>query len=261
MMKNMIATFVAALAMMIGATAAQAGLTNVRPVTGDLSALKDALDSMANDGSYDVDIINDQMAQAIWEPTGGAVATTYVATVTWGFAGSTSVGLYSYADPSKKVDILNPVSNYSAGSQVIIQFIGNSVRTIDLDTLTIIDQEADFGHQFGLYMTTPDIGRGGNVTWYTEDSLNGGNAQILAYEATGEAVTIGGTNFNSDLFHHYFAFEGLANDGSLPFEEGNIDFNDLILQLESIRPVPAPAALALAALGMPMIGWVRRRMS
>jgi hypothetical protein len=258
-MKNMIASFVAALALIVGANAAQAGVTNVRPVTGDLSALEAALDSMANDGNYDVDVINDQMNQAIWEPTGGAVATTYVATVTWGFAGSTSVGLYSYGDPSKKVDILNPVSNYGAGSQVIIQFIGNSVRTIDLDTLAIIDQEANFGSQFGLYMTTTTPA--GAVTWYTEDSLNGGNAQILAYEATGEAVTIGGTSFNSDLFHHYFAFEGLANDGQIPFGSGNIDFDDLILQLESIRPVPAPAALALAALGMPMIGWVRRRLS
>jgi hypothetical protein len=102
------------------------------------------------------------------------------------------------------------------------------------------------GYDFGFYLETT------NGTFYSDSLLNGGNDHMLAFEGTGEdTVQIGlfapgtwGTN------EYILAWE------DLPFSSAGCDqdYQDFVVMVESVSPVPVPAAVLLGALGLGAAG-------
>jgi PEP-CTERM motif len=81
---------------------------------------------------------------------------------------------------------------------------------------------------FGFYFQT------GNSIAYTLDLLNSGAPRVLAYNQD--------SNFA-------FGYEDYTDN----------DYQDMVVKVESIRPVPLPGTLALLSLGLVGAGFLRRR--
>ncbi|MEN6318078.1 MAG: PEP-CTERM sorting domain-containing protein [Syntrophaceae bacterium] len=226
---------------------------NARPVSIPSGGSLDPLQAIFTSISSEINVYNDQEAAAIFTYAGSAVGTMFVASVSLGY--DAEVGLYKYGSPATKLTLYNGVTEgYTPAKTVQIYFdaLGNA-KTIDPDTLTVIDSETGFGSQFGFYIKTDVYG-----SMYSEDSLNQ-SAQVLMFQGiANDLVNIGAYSNMNDLDHWYAAFE-IANSGNFPWNQGNIDFNDAVVRFESINPVPEPGTILLLGLGLLGIGILRRK--
>ena len=111
-----------------------------------------------------------------------------------------------------------------------------------------------FGSTFGFYIETPQS----NV-FFTEDSLNNGEAQALIYQGDGtttlKIAPHGEFTFTTDKF--ILAFEDLDVYAGLSDE----DYNDFVLLVDGLQPVPEPHAMVLFAAGVLVVGAHLRRES
>jgi hypothetical protein len=186
-------------------------------------------------GATSIDVVSDQIAEMAFEPTSPNVSSEYVATVSWS-ASDVDFGIYNLADASQKLTLFNYPAG-SSGDTTLLQFnlLGGYVRSVDGQSLSVIDSTSFFG-QFGFYATSV------YGTYYSEDDLNtGGIAHFLSYAGEGDVVTIGGHQPLNDIGHYYIASEFTPGGPSS-------DFTDMVVQLESILPIPEPATLGLLGL-------------
>ncbi len=247
---------------------AAASLVNVRPIidpatgvlpeqfsgTSTLDPLQDAFSCAFSGSDSTINVYDDQHPAAIFQPTSPGISSTYVASVTWGSFLNTEIGLYKLGDPSIDLILLDAgvwTALEGQSISIVFDFVNDTVTSFRIVGVNpvLIDSQARFGKDFGFYIDTQEYGR-----WYSEDTLNNtidksDNAQVLMFQSKGDLVTIGSNPPLNDYAHWYVAFEGQANDGTWPFVEGQIDFNDVVLQMESIEPVPEPATLCLLAAG------------
>lgn len=93
------------------------------------------------------------------------------------------------------------------------------------------------GNLFGYYLGTT----GG--TYYSEMSRNaGGGDQLVAYKGDGDTIKLPGNNPGQWGSSSYIlAWE------DMPYANSDKDFNDLVVYVESIKPMPEPGSLALVS--------------
>ena len=224
-------------------------MTGLAPVAGSTTSTLDPLQAVFVGINSSINVYTEQSGAAIFEPTSAGANSTYVASVTWGaYQNDYEIGLYQYGDSTNKLRLWDETYSFGAGDNVTINFdfdTGTAATSYFDGTKTIdIDLATNFGDTFGFYLDSV------YGTMYSEDSLNNGLAQMLMYEGNDDPVIIGGHEFLTDENHWYVAMEGAPNDGSYPFTEWNIDFNDFVIQVESITPVPEPATMLLLGAGL-----------
>jgi hypothetical protein len=204
-----------------------------------------------------LDAIGDQSNFALFtnQASAGALASFVIEVA--GFASQNKFGIYSAQNSDMQGVIFD--GYHSQGDQALISFRNDDIfiMTLHFEKNSLDDFSYNivkgFGNVFGFYIQTPE-----NKTFYTEDYLNpGGNPQALLYQGAGQTLAIPGLEggkFTPD--HFIFAFE------DKPFASSDKDFQDLVVLVESISPVPTPEPGTMLLLGtglLTMAGYRWRR--
>jgi hypothetical protein len=177
------------------------------------------------------------------EASGGSVSTMVIEVSA--HSTTNSFGIYDVIDPTKVLELFS--GSDAEGGQKFL-----SVTNTFLFSVAGGGSKQFNGSTFGYYLRDGT----GPTTFYSQVGLNGGNDQMVAFQGDGDLIqlpTRPAGNWGPSSY--ILAWEDLPLPGS------DKDYQDFVVYVESITPVPEPgtiALLGLAGLGMSL---VRRRKS
>ncbi|MGH8154686.1 MAG: DUF4114 domain-containing protein [Rhodanobacteraceae bacterium] len=210
-------------------------------------------DGIIKPGGTAVNPYTQQAQQPYWSinSSGGSVANILLQIA--GNAGTDTFGIFDPTDPSNKFAIFTDGAN---GQQTTLTVWLNGGYSLNGTPV-----QATFGvtNYFGYYLIS------GGQTFYSLPSLNetsslypDGTPHMVAYQGNGsDLVALNGHPGGLwDSSEYILAWE------DLPFGDSDLDYNDFIVEVESVHPVPEPAVLGMFGLGLlaiAMAAGLRRR--
>lgn len=216
------------------------------------SSLQQQLDKVTTKPG-DIDVAHGPVhASAFWSIGGSGASENAIVMELAGHANSNTFGIFDPANPSNYLQLFTGPA--TKGWTATLYNDGHGQYTANLLNAkhqVQASNSATFGvtNKFGYYLHTPD-----GAFFYSDRSLNGGNSQMVAYAGNGST--------NLDFAGHTGAFspgEYLLGWEDQPLASSDGDYNDFVVVVESVKPVPEPAVLGMFALGALMIGFAMRR--
>ncbi len=203
----------------------------------------------------------DDLDDSYWYGTaaGGSVATMVIEISD--YSGVNTFGLFDRANPANFVTVFDGASaaGTDSGKATIYFQAGGVVKVSRLD-VGLVDQAVFISPQFGFFLDSSDgfySGAPGGI-WYSDSSLNTDQADhMLAFQGNNsDKVQIAGNDPRTWTDNEFIlAWEDVTWSAS------DHDYQDFILMIESVEPVPVPGAVLLGLLGLSVAGARLRKRS
>lgn len=217
------------------------------------AALQSVLDGITVASPSSVDVTTDAIGDAgdsTWSVTGagGTLGTLIVELA--GLEATTVFGVYDAVDPTKQVIVFDGAA--SAGAQSVLSIANDGSVLVDS-----VDTGVDFAaNLFGFFLDSTAGSASNTGVWFSDTSLNSdGYDHMAAYQGTGDLVELPGVTPGiwtpSEFILAWEDLSGAVADG---------DYDDFVVMIESVQPVPLPGAVWLFGTGlMALVGFARRR--